>query len=74
MRGHKDDVSVAVPGFPRGGGANLQGGGAHLLFGQKFPENCIKMKEFGPGGRVPCAPLRSANVYNASTMFKCKQL
>ena len=43
---------VADPEFPRGGGANL-------LFGQKFPKNCIKMKEFGPGGgaRVPDAPL-----------------
>ena len=28
-----------------------------------IPENCMKMKEFGPreGGRVPGAPLRSAN-------------
>ena len=50
------------PGFPRGEGANLQGGGANLLFGQKFPENCMKIKEFGPGGeRVPGCPLRSAN-------------
>ena len=55
--------SVADPGFPRGGGANPQGGGTNLLFGKKFPENCMKMKEFGPGGRmflVP-TPLRSAN-------------
>ena len=54
---------MADPGFPRGGGANLQGGGTHLLFGQKFPENCMKMKEFGPrGGHVSLAsPLRSAN-------------
>ena len=56
-------ASVADPGFPRGGGANPQSGGANLLLGQKFPENCMKMKEFGPRGgvRVPCAPLRSAN-------------
>ena len=32
------------------GGANFQGGGANLLFGQFFTKNCIKMKEFGPGG------------------------
>ena len=29
--------------------------GANLIFGQKFPENCMKMKEFGPGGRVSLA-------------------
>ena len=35
-----------------------------LLFFNFFPENCMKMKEFGPpGGRVPGAPLRSANEY-----------
>ena len=54
---------MADPGFPREGGANSYGGGANLLFGQKFPEICMKMKEFGPrgGARVPGAPLRSAN-------------
>ena len=35
--------------------------GANLLFCQKFPENCMKMKEFGSRGRgdprVPGAPL-----------------
>ena len=41
------------PGFPRGGGANPQGGGANLLFGQTFPENCMKMKEFGSTGGHP---------------------
>ena len=47
---------MADPGFPRGGGANPQGEGANLLFGQKIPKNYMKMKEFGPGGRVPGAP------------------
>ena len=43
--------SVADPGFPRrGGGANPEGGGANLLFGQCFPKNSMKMKEIGPGG------------------------
>ena len=42
--------TVADPGFPRGGGANPQGGGTNLLFGCKFPENCMKMKDFGPRG------------------------
>ena len=59
-------VSVADLGFPRGGGANPQGGGANLLFDQKFPKNCMKMKEFRPrGGARPWRPppLRSANGY-----------
>ena len=29
------------------GGANLRGGGANLLFGQIFTENCMKMKRGG---------------------------
>ena len=42
--------TVADPGFPRGGGANL-------LFGHNCPENCMKMKEFGPrGGGASLAP------------------
>ena len=32
-----------------------------LLFFKFFAENCMEMKEFGPGGRVPGAPLGSAN-------------
>ena len=31
-------LSVADPGFPRGGSANPKGGGANLLFGQFFPK------------------------------------
>ena len=31
-----------------------------LLFCKFFAENCMKMKEFAPGG-VPGAPLRSVN-------------
>ena len=42
--------TVADPGFPRGGGANCQRGGANLLFWSIFPENCMNMKEFGPRG------------------------
>ena len=32
-----------------------------LLFYIFFAKNCMKMKESGPPGGVPCAPLRSAN-------------
>ena len=42
------------------GGANLQGGGPSLLFGQKIPESFMKMKEIGPGGETLLLP-RSAN-------------
>ena len=52
----KQDTPVADPGFPKGGGANPQGGDVNLLFGQKFPENCMKMKEFGPGGEASLTP------------------
>ena len=49
---------MADPEFPRGGCANPQGGGANLLFGQITPQNCMKMKEFGPrGDHVPSAHL-----------------
>ena len=34
------------------------------LFFQLFAENCMKMKEFGPRGRVPGAPLGSANAWS----------
>ena len=40
--------SVADLGFPRGGGAN-SGGDQHTI-SPKFPKNCMKLKEFGPGG------------------------
>ena len=35
------------------GGANFQGGGTNLLFGQISPENCMKMKECGPSLAPP---------------------
>ena len=39
---------VADPGFPRGGGANPQGGDANQIFGQKFPENCMRTHPGAP--------------------------
>ena len=57
-----DPPTVVDTGFQRRGRQPPRWG-ANLLFGQIFPENCMKIKEFGPGGRVPGAPppLRSAN-------------
>ena len=51
--------TVADPGFFPGGGAPTPK--IAIIF-QIFAENCMKMKEFGPGGgRVPGASLGSAN-------------
>ena len=44
-------LAVADPGFPQGGGANPGGrGGCQHTILPKFPKNCMKLKEFGPGG------------------------
>ena len=47
--------TVADPGFPRRGGGTLRGGRQHTIF-SNFPQNCIKLKEFGPpvGMRDAC--------------------
>ena len=52
----KVSISVADPGFPRGGCGNCKGGDANLLFLPIFPQNCMKLKKFGPGGSVPDPP------------------
>ena len=53
--------SVADSGFRSQGAPTSKVGGANLLFGQIFPENCTKMKESGPrsGGRPQRRPLHS---------------
>ena len=59
---------VADPGFPLGGGANSPGTGAPTYdFCQKFPKNCMKLKEFGPRG-APLAPLRSATEWSTTPL------
>ena len=48
-----------IQDFPEEGAPTTKvGGGANLLFGQNFPENCMKMDEFGPreGARCPGTP------------------
>ena len=52
-------ITVADPGFSPGGAPTPK---SASIF-QFFAKNCMKMKEFGPpgGGRVPGAPLGSAN-------------
>ena len=59
---------VADARFPRREGvANLQGGYVNL-FGQNFPEICMKMKEFWSRGCASLVPfLRSANASNPSS-------
>ena len=43
------------------GDDNPRGGGANLLLGQFFPENCMKMKAIRSRGARPRRPLRSTN-------------
>ena len=43
---------MADLGFRRGGGANSPGGRQHTI-SPKYPKNCMKLKEFGPGGAHP---------------------
>ena len=51
-------LPVADPGFPRGEGANPQGGCQDMIL-LKFPENCMKLKKIrspGGGGTRPLHP------------------
>ena len=41
------EKAVSDPGFSIGGGTNSKGGCERLFFGQFFPTNCMKLKEFG---------------------------
>ena len=56
-------LTVSDPGFP--------GGGANLLFGNLFAENCTKIKEIGPGSASPLdLPMVNAiNVVNIINSF-----
>ena len=47
--------AVADLGFPQGGGANSPGGRQHTIL-PIFPENCMKLKEFGPPGGGAARP------------------
>ena len=47
---------MADPRFPRGGGANSPGGGRQHTIFPNFPKNCMRLKEFGPGGDASLAP------------------
>ena len=65
--------AVADPGFPRGGGANSPGGRQHMIL-PNFPKNCMKLKEFGPGGAHPKfyyvdPPPWCASYHNSSVQF-----
>ena len=58
-----------IQDFPDGG-SQPQRGGANLLFGQLFRENCMKMKENGPRGSAngtASGPLRFCTGRNPKT-------
>ena len=61
----RSTLSVADPGFSWGGAPTPK----LVLFCKFFAENCMKMKEFGPGGASP-PPLGSANGYCITALFK----
>ena len=52
--------SVADPGFPRGMATNPAGWGRQHTILPNFPQKCIKLKEFGPGGKPKNLLCRSA--------------
>ena len=67
--------SLADPRFPRrgggAGGANSCDWGKNLLFGKVFAENCMKMKEIGPGrAEHPFAPPPPGSA-NENSHLKC---
>ena len=69
------NCAVADPGFPRGGGANRKGGGANLLFYPIFPKTLHENEKNWDWGRVPSAPLGSANaVPKVSTRIRWNRL
>ena len=56
------DLQWRIQDFPEEGALTPKGRGANLLFGQFFPKNSMKMKNFWArgGARGTRAPLRSA--------------
>ena len=65
---------MADPGFPRREAPTPKGGVVILLFGEKIPANCMKMKEIGLGVHVPGALLGSANGLVFEVQMKLKML
>ena len=58
FRKQNEKNAVADPDFPREGSANSPGGTRQHTILPNFPQNCMKLKEFGlRGARVPHAPL-----------------
>ena len=57
-------ISVADPGFPKGGGTNSRGGGAPTYDVAKFSQKLHEIKRiWTPGVCIPHAHLRSATAY-----------
>ena len=55
---NRSAISAADPGFPRGGGRQLPGGGGHQhTILPIFPKNCMKIERIWvPGGARPSRP------------------
>ena len=70
---NKSLITVADPGFPRGGGANRKGGGGNLLFCQICSKNCMKMKKIGLRGARPLRPpwIRQCIIISESLQKSC---
>ena len=63
-------TTVADQGFPWGGGANFPGGQQHTIL-PNFPQNCMKLKEFGPWrGHMSLAPPLDPPLDNIHTFHK----
>ena len=59
--------TVVVPGFPRGGGANTQGGPQNMIL-PNFPKNYMKFKKFGPPGGASLSLLLDPQLQNCKKM------
>ena len=63
-------IAVADPGFARLEVPTSKVGAPTYYFGDIFPENCMKMKEFEPrGGARPWAPLDPSKDLSARPTF-----
>ena len=62
-------------GFSQAGGTNCKCGCKKLLFGQFFPKNCMKLKEFGCAcpWRPPPPQIRQWHVHEVNKFINCNR-